>query len=158
MAERLWQPLGAERDGYWVLDDSAPNGTEEAFGGFNATLRDFGRFGLLMANDGVWLGTRLLPESWVARATVPDSPHLGYGKLFPDQATPVGYQFQWYSLPDEDNSFVANGSHGQFIIVNPELDLVVVVLSNWPIVFDSEKWLETYAMFLAVEARVRDVV
>lgn len=91
-------------------------------------------------------------------ATVPDSPYLGYGKLFPGQVTPVGYQFQWWSLPDEDSSFLASGIHGQFIFVNPVLDLVVVVLSNWPMGFDADKWLETHALFLAVESHVRGVV
>ena len=40
-----------------------------------ALLRDYARFGLLYAQDGVWAGERLLPEGWAEYATTPF--HIG---------------------------------------------------------------------------------
>ena len=48
-SEWLWKPMGAERDAFWRV---GADGQEQAGGGFNATLRDWGRLGVLLANDG----------------------------------------------------------------------------------------------------------
>ena len=45
LTARLWQPMGAEADATWI---KTADGTESAFGNFNATLRDYGRFGMLL--------------------------------------------------------------------------------------------------------------
>ena len=153
MAERLWGPLGAESDARWILDREGEEGAEMAFGGFNSTLRDYGRFGLLMAYGGKWRGKQLLPEGWVAEATVPHDPQVDYGKLYPDY--PLGYGYQWWSFPGPDHAFTAQGIHGQFVMVNPVLDLVVVKTSAWPVPWDDAKERETYAFFHAVEERLR---
>ena len=49
-----------ESDAYWQLD--SPNGQEFTGSGLNATLRDFGRFGLFILNKGVVDGKRVLPD------------------------------------------------------------------------------------------------
>jgi alkylation response protein AidB-like acyl-CoA dehydrogenase len=46
--EWLWQPMGAERDAFWRIGPTARG----AWGYFNASLRDWGRLGLLLARDG----------------------------------------------------------------------------------------------------------
>jgi CubicO group peptidase (beta-lactamase class C family) len=153
MAERFWGPLGAESDARWILDREGDEGVELAFGGFNSTLRDYGRFGLLMAYDGKWRGQQLLPEGWVAEATVPRDPQVEYGKLYPEY--PLGYGYQWWCFPGPDHAFTAQGIHGQFVMVNPVLDLVVVKTSAWPVPWEDAKERETYALFHAVEARLR---
>lgn len=153
MAEHLWGPLGAEADARWILDREGDTGVEMAFGGFNSTLRDYGRFGLLMAHDGKWRGEQLLPEGWVAEATVPRDPHVDYGKLIPEY--PLGYGYQWWCFPGPDHSFTGQGIHGQFVMVNPVLDLVVVKTSAWPVPWDDAKERETYAFFHAVEESLR---
>jgi hypothetical protein len=153
MAERLWGPLGAEADARWILDREGDAGVEMAFGGFNATLRDYGRFGLLMAYEGRWRGEQLLPEGWVAEATVPKSRQVDYGKLYPEY--PLGYGYQWWCFPGQDHAFTAVGIHGQFVMVNPVLDLVVVKTSAWPVPWDDAKERETYALFHAIEEQVR---
>jgi CubicO group peptidase (beta-lactamase class C family) len=124
-----------------------------AFGGFNSTLRDYGRFGLLFAYEGKWRGEPLLPEGWVAEATVPRDPQVDYGKLAPDY--PLGYGYQWWCFPGPDHAFTGQGIHGQFLMVNPVLDLVVVKTSAWPVPWDDAKEKETYAFFHAVEERLR---
>src|SRR5262249_33534807 len=50
LAPRLWQAIGAENTAMWYADRT---GLEVTLGNFNATLRDFGRLGVVLANDGV---------------------------------------------------------------------------------------------------------
>ena len=59
ISERLWVPLGAERDAEVTVD---PEGTATIGGGFCATLRDYTRLGLLVA-DG---GRGVVPADWIA--------------------------------------------------------------------------------------------
>ena len=64
---KIWEPYGMESDGVWWLD--APGGVGSGGGGFNATLRDYGRFGLFVLNNGVLAdGTRVLPDNWMRDA------------------------------------------------------------------------------------------
>lgn len=84
-----------------------------------ATARDFARFGWLYLNDGVWDGTRVLPEGWVehGRTWVADEPETG-----------VGYGAQWWLQPAVPGSMTAQGYQGQLTWVVPDRDLVVVRL------------------------------
>ena len=66
LSEKLWQPMGAEADATWII---APDGLERAAGNFNATLRDWGRLGLLLANDGVLDGKQIIPRDYLLEAT-----------------------------------------------------------------------------------------
>ena len=126
LSEKLWQPAGMEDDATWFVDE--PGGMEAAGMGLNARLRDYARFGLLMLNDGVVDGRRILPEGWVARATRPSSPQVQLGALY--EGYPLGYQYQWWALPN--GAFEAQGVFGQFLYVDPAHDLVIAKTSAWP--------------------------
>lgn len=86
-----------------------------------STARDLARFGLFMAADGVWDGERLLPEGWMRESVTPVGAQPangpGYGRtlwLFgPDQGLPAG-------------SYAAQGNRGQYIMVIPSRQIVVV--------------------------------
>jgi CubicO group peptidase (beta-lactamase class C family) len=52
MAQHLWEPLGAERDGYFIMDGPPGIGREFTGAGFSATLRDYARVGLMMLMAG----------------------------------------------------------------------------------------------------------
>ena len=82
-----------------------------------ATARDFARFGLLYMRDGIWDGTRLLPEGWVDYARSPTST--------PDDE-PLGYGAHWWLGLAGPDSFSANGYEGQFTVCVPSLDLIMV--------------------------------
>jgi len=123
-SERLWQPLGAERNAFWLADGPSGTGRSLAGMGFNATLRDFARLGQLMLDDGMVQGMRVLPEGWVAAMTTmrpldPDSPRPGYG-------------FQTWQLGNEPGAFSAIGLAGQYIYVHPQSRTVIVKLSHYP--------------------------
>jgi len=93
MEEKLWSRLGAEYDAEWLTD---PTGTEMAFGGLNATLRDYARFGLLYLNTGKnFKGEQLVSTNWVKASVTPDAPHLMPGKDNPNSSWPMSYGYQW---------------------------------------------------------------
>src|SRR4030095_14855638 len=64
--EKIWQPMGAEADATWLVDDT---GQEVTFCCVNAVLRDWGRLGLLRAHDGRWRGRQVIPAEWLLAAT-----------------------------------------------------------------------------------------
>ena len=64
--EWLWQPMGAENNAFWGI---GMDGQESAYGIFNASLRDWGRLGLLLANDGKAGGQQIVPLAYLLDAT-----------------------------------------------------------------------------------------
>ena len=120
LGERLFGPLGMTS----AEAKFDPSGTFVGSSYVYATARDFARFGYLYLRDGCWEGRRILPEGWVeyARTEVavdPEPPHFGYGA-------------HWWIWRDQPGSLAAHGYEGQYIIVVPERDLVVVHLAKVP--------------------------
>jgi CubicO group peptidase (beta-lactamase class C family) len=121
LRSRIWVPIGAEADATWIVDAS---GQEATYCCFNAVLRDYARFALLLAHDGAWQGRQLIPRDWLLEAT---SVAAADGFLAPRAATPYyGYGFQLWLLPGPHRRFALLGIHGQTIFVDPELRLVMV--------------------------------
>ncbi len=121
LEHKIWQPIGAEADATWLVDNS---GQEATFAGLNAVLRDYARLGLLLAHDGHWRGRQVIPARWIMDATTvrADQPHLR-----PGTATPVfGYGYQTWILPSERRMFMLWGIRGQRIFVDPGNKLVMV--------------------------------
>ena len=122
LTPRLWQPLGAEADATWV---KMRDGTETGSGNFNATLRDYGRFGMLLANDGAVGGKQIIPRDYLLEATDWHRQPEGFA---PGKATPYyGYGYQFWLHPGEKRRFALLGVYGQSIFVDPELKLVLVI-------------------------------
>jgi CubicO group peptidase (beta-lactamase class C family) len=124
VAARLWQPLGAEADATWAIA-SAKDGLESAAGNFNAVLRDYGRLGVLLANDGAVGGKQIVPKDFLLDATdwrrQPEA-------FAPMRATPYfGYGYQFWLFPGEKRRFALLGVYGQSIFVDPALKLVMVI-------------------------------
>lgn len=94
--------------------------------GIGATLRDYGRFGLFVQNDGELDGQRIVPKGWFREA---GAPHVIGSKL-------VDYGYLWWPTPAGDpinaGAFEARGIFGQFLYINPKEKLVIVVLSARP--------------------------
>lgn len=146
---RLWSRFPMERDGVW---QALVNGEVDMGGhGFNATLRDWGRFALFVAQGGRLAdGTELLPADWLRRSTTWTH---AQGSVTP--ATPDGqYGYQWWyagleqaggaTAEDRETmrqSFWAEGIYGQAIAINPAQRLVMVQWSAWK---DAEPPAQTY--------------
>ena len=122
LTARLWQPIGAEADATWI---KGADGTESGFGNFNATLRDYGRLGMMLANDGAVGGKQIVPKDYLLDAT---DWHRQPPAFPPRKATPYfGYGYQFWPFPGEKRRFALLGVYGQSIFVDPELKLVMVV-------------------------------
>lgn len=118
LAEKIWQPMGAEADALWVIDRG---GYETGFTGLNATLRDWGRLGLLLADYGRRDGKQIIPEAWVRAATRAESPHLAPGTA----TRRNGYGYQTWVI-DNEGKFALLGVRGQAVMVDPVTRTVVV--------------------------------
>jgi hypothetical protein len=141
MSSRIWAPLGAEADGYFIMDGPPGVGREFTGAGFNATLRDYARLGQMVLDGGVADGRRVLSQEWVAQSTVPRHPENDAG----------GYAMQWWTAPRSD-AFYAVGLQGQFMYIDPATRTVIVKLSYFPPGDDSHLAEETLAFMRAASA------
>lgn len=122
MAQKLWEPLGAEHDGFFIMDGLPGVGREFTGAGFNATLRDYARVGLMMLNGGAANGQQIVPAEWVALSTTPTEDS--------SRRERDGYGMQWWMLGE--TAYSAIGLQGQYIYVDPASRTVVVKLSHFP--------------------------
>ena len=140
---------------YRPADGRYVTGPESAFPAypFHMSARDLARFGLLYLHHGRWGDRQVVPAAWVAESTTAWSrTHIqsGYGYLwwtgFPDQRVAI------MDLPP--GGFWADGAEGQFVVVDPADDLVVVHQTDGNTVVTRQKghlmWL------LLTAAHVRD--
>ena len=122
LASRLWQQMGAEADASWI---KASDGLEIGSGSFNAILRDYGRLGMLLANDGAVGGRQVVPKDYLLEAT---DWRRHPGAFAPRRATPFfGYGYQFWTHPGEKRRFALLGVYGQSIFIDPERKLVMVI-------------------------------
>jgi len=92
-----------------------------------STAGDLARLGQLYLNDGVWNGERLLPENWRDYVSDPSGPQpesteWGYGAGWWTFRRPEGNAFE--GIPDD--AFAARGNRGQYIVVVPSRNVVIV--------------------------------
>ena len=114
MQERLFEPLGMRTP----VPKFDPAGTFIGSSFCFASGQDFARFGLLYLRDGVWNGRRLLPEGWVDYARTQTFQQAG--------VTDGPYGAHWWLGLGGEGSFSANGHEGQFTLLAPDLDLIIV--------------------------------
>lgn len=143
LSEKIWKPFGMEQDAVWMV-----GATNHEISGccISATLRDYARFGAFILGGGQAGGKSVLPDGWLAQATVKQA-----DIAFPGR----GYGFQWWT--NDDGSFAAQGIFGQGIFIDPKRKLVVASNGNWPTATDPEgvgkQRLEFYkAVQMAVDA------
>ncbi|MBI3529059.1 MAG: serine hydrolase [Betaproteobacteria bacterium] len=110
------------------------------------TARDLTRFGLLLSNDGVWNGKRLLPEGWVKFSSTP-------APTRPPVAGQWGYGAQFWLLDQmpgvPSGTFTTAGNKGQFVTIVPGRDLVIVRTGVDP---DGKRWAQDQLVAAVVAA------
>lgn len=148
---KLWHPLGMQDDAHWLIDSE---GMEMAYGGLNATARDYAKLGELYLLKGRWNGEQIVPESWVEASLIPDAPHLIPGDHGLSD-TAFGYGYQWWLMDGDEGEYSAIGVYNQFVFVNPKRDLVIVKLSASPKYGQTNdertyREFETVSMFRAI--------
>ena len=116
--ETFWNFMGAEGEALWQLD-SKEKGLEKAYCCLASNARDFARFGKLYKNYGKWNGKTILDSTFIAKSLKPrfaESPQYGYG--------------WWLEDYNDQRVFMMRGHLGQYIIVLPKDDLIIVRLGH----------------------------
>jgi len=117
ISKHFWKPLGCENQAFWQVDN--PNGIEKAYCCIASNARDFARLGKLYKQKGNWNGQQILDSSFVELSTHPrfgNTPYYGYGF--------------WLLNYLEKQIFCMCGHLGQYVIVIPEDDLIIVRLGH----------------------------
>ncbi|MDX1761562.1 MAG: serine hydrolase [Christiangramia sp.] len=118
LSESFWKPLGMNDDALWQVD-SDENDMEKAYCCISSNARNFAKFGKLFINYGEWNNKQLLDSSYIALASQPhfeETPYYGYGF--------------WLSDYKDKKIFYMRGVLGQYVIMIPEDDLVIVRLGR----------------------------
>lgn len=126
LKEKIWNPIGAEYDAYWIVD---AKGMEMALGGLNACLRDFAKLGRLYLNKGNWEGKQIVPETWVEMSISSTEEHLQPNSENSTEPG-IGYGYQWWIPEGDEGEFLAMGVFNQYIYVNSTTNTVIVKNSS----------------------------
>jgi CubicO group peptidase (beta-lactamase class C family) len=129
LSERIWSRLGMEQSAYFQVDAI---GTPSAGGGLSAGLRDLGRFGEMIRNDGVWQGTQILPREAIADIRRGGSKEAFAKSGHPDLAG-WSYRDMWWITHNAHGAFTARGVHGQTIYIDPTAEMVLVRFASHPV-------------------------
>jgi CubicO group peptidase (beta-lactamase class C family) len=127
--ERLWKKIGAQSDAFIYESEKQPEIC--AFACFNATLRDYARFGLMAMHSGELAGNRVVSDAWMRESTTP--PSFNPPRMDEKTGRPMtGYGYQWWLLPGDDHAFQAVGIYAQNVYVNPAKHVVIAQFSSLP--------------------------
>ncbi len=124
-AERIAEPIGMQD--YSPADGSYVEGTDTIHRAypFNMSTRDLARFALLFCRNGEWDGKQVIATEWIRESTQPwsDADIGGYGYMWWTAESATGKPAE---IPYPPNCYMARGNHGQYAIVFPLADCVVV--------------------------------
>ena len=141
---RLWQPLGIEKP-FWR---ESPAGINTGGWGLYLHTGDLARMGLCLLGGGKFRGKQVIPASWVAEMSRNQVPSVGAGlnemqmkeilsqhpalpHFLPENSDWVqGYGYQMWMC--RHNAFRADGANGQYIIILPEKNAVIVTTAHIP--------------------------
>lgn len=136
LQDNVWQKFGMEREGIW--HSYKANKTDMGGHGFNATLRDYARFGQFVMQEGrLPSGEKLLPQGWTQQATAWTKATGSTSEKYPEGI--FGYQW-WNSkakqgtpmtTPNSDATFWAFGIFGQMMAINPKDKIVMMQWTTW---------------------------
>lgn len=145
LSDELWQTLGMEQSANMTVDAA---GYALADGGLSACLRDYGRFGQMILENGAGV----VPAGWIEATRSGDHAVFGdpYTAVLPDGA----YRNQFWIEDRTSRNLMARGVFGQLIHVNFDRQVVVVKLSSWPD-FVNAQWT---AATIAVAHRIAEAV
>lgn len=123
---RLFQPLGIAGIDWEV----SPQGVNTGGWGLRLKTEDMAKFGQLFLQKGIWKGKQILPTAWIEEAStmkIMQNPKATQAeKDSSDWLQGYGYQM-WRS---RNNSYRGDGAFGQYILVLPEKDAVIIITSE----------------------------
>ena len=134
LTPRLFEPLGIEGADW----ETNPEGINTGGWGLRLKTEDLAKFGLLYLNKGKWNGKQILTEEWVEEATslkIQQNPNMTQARRDSSNDSVQGYCWQFWCA--KNNSYQANGAFGQFVLIMPEKDAIVVFTAE-----SSDMWGE----------------
>ena len=118
LEESFWKPLGSENQTLWQLDSEAHD-LVKAYCCIASNAKDFARLGKLYKDHGKWNGQQVLDSTFIAKSVIPrfkESPQYGYG--------------WWLKTMGDKSFFMMRGHLGQYVIVEPEDNVIIVRLGH----------------------------
>jgi len=113
---KLWKPLGMEQNAKWTTDDL---GIEKSFCCIHSNARDFAKIGYLLLNKGKFENIPLINENFVDQMITPTEHSNGtYG---------LGLRINYDT---KIHHYYMHGLNGQYVIIVPEYDMIIVRLGN----------------------------
>jgi len=135
-SREIWSKIGAEFDADIVVD---PLGFQGTNGTMSVTLRDWGRLGLMLLENGRAMAEQVIPTAWLERLRVRDQELInaytatwGLDPEYPDSC----YHDQWWIADPEAGIYSASGANGQVLTIHHPTNSVLVNFSTFP------TWLE----------------
>jgi hypothetical protein len=122
--EKLFKPLGI-KNYFWK---TTPDNEVDTEGGLYLSAEDLARIGYLFLHNGKWGEKQIVSERWVQQSITPAVADINPS----NDKTDSGYGYQWWVPSSKPFIFACNGYGGQFLMVAPEYDLVVV-FNGWDI-------------------------
>ncbi len=130
ISEEIWAKLGTSGDTYTMVD---PALKMVSTGGINTTLRDYARFGMLIANNGKINGVQVIPEAVIDKITsAGDHPSWKASDFASYEPLIKSYRSYWYITENKSRGVFAWGIHGQHMYVDPTHNIVIVQMSSLP--------------------------
>jgi CubicO group peptidase (beta-lactamase class C family) len=120
LQSRLLDPLGIQPPRW----DANPQGISLGGYGLYLTTEDIAKFGQLYLQKGTWESQQLIPREWIEQAT---SKRVSNGQNAQSDWN-QGYGFQFWRC--RHNAYRGDGKDGQFCVVLPDQDAVVVMTAN----------------------------
>ena len=133
-AEKLFKPLGI-KNYFWK---TTPDNEVDTEGGLYLGAEDLARIGYLFLHHGKWEEKQIVSERWVKQSISPVVADINPSNNSADS----GYGYQWWVPSTKPFIFACNGYGGQFLMVAPEYDLVLV-FNGWDIHF-SQRALSSF--------------
>ncbi|MFL2792618.1 MAG: serine hydrolase domain-containing protein [Paracoccaceae bacterium] len=129
ISELLWTPLGAESSGYITVDRL---GGMRAAGGVCFTTRDLARVGLMIGNYGYVNNKQIIPDFWIDDIIKNGSDSAWEKRIGMDEFgnMPMHYRSFWYVQKNGDPLIHGLGIHGQYLFIDPKLNLSVAWFSS----------------------------
>jgi CubicO group peptidase (beta-lactamase class C family) len=123
---RIFLPL-AIRGIDWDLN---PQGINLGMIGLRLKTEDMAKFGQLLLQKGVWNGKQLLPKEWIQEATSLKIPTVTKGNPDSIKMSDWGHGYCYQMWRGKNNTVRLDGMGGQFVVLIPDKDAVVVLTAN----------------------------
>lgn len=121
-SEQIWSKIGSSNNALWTINEE---GWEKSYCCFYSNARDYARIGKLMLDSGLWNGKRLIDRNYFKEMIEP--------VMLPNESgkTIDYYAYHWWLTEfDGQEVIYARGILGQYILIIPDRDLIMVRLGH----------------------------